>query len=63
MAAAAVLVMGEGDECTPLAVLSETSFVTFQDSNPTREELDSLRISRTEDVYGSFLESEHWRVK
>src|SRR5690606_20031964 len=45
LAAAAVLCMGEGAESTPLAVISDVDFVSFQPRNPTQEELKSLRIS------------------
>lgn len=60
LAAAAVLVMGEGDEQTPLATLSDLSFVQFQDHDPTKEELDSLTISLEEDLYAPLLTAVPW---
>jgi len=60
LATAAVLVMGEGNEQTPLAVLSDLPFVTFQDANPTTEELQSLRIALEDDLYAPLLQAVHW---
>ena len=55
LAAAAVVVMGEGKEQTPLALITDVPFVTFQERNPTQKELDDLHISIEDDVYGSIL--------
>jgi len=46
LAAAAVLLMGEGKEQTPLAVLTDLPFVTFQDHNPSPAELAALKAAR-----------------
>ena len=61
LAAAAVAVMGEGAERTPLAVISEASFVTFQDRNPTERELADLRIAPDEDLFSALLSSVEWK--
>lgn len=61
LASAAAVVMGEGAEQTPIAVISDLSFVVFQDRNPTEKELDALKISIDEDLYGPFLKSVRWR--
>jgi dihydrofolate synthase / folylpolyglutamate synthase len=61
LAAAATVVMGEGNESTPIAIISDVSFVQFQDRNPTEEELASLRIDRQTDLYAPFLNSAPWR--
>ncbi len=61
LAAAAVLVMGEGTQQTPLAVVSDVPFVTFQDRNPSDEELTMLHMSVEEDLYGPFLQSVDWK--
>lgn len=61
LAAAAVVVMGEGREQTPLAVIQDIPFVSFQDRDPTAKELDGLNISLEEDVYGSILKRAPWR--
>lgn len=61
LAAAAVVVMGEGAEQTPLAIISDVPFVTFQDRNPTQAELDNLKISIDEDVYAAVLKRAPWQ--
>lgn len=61
LAAAAVLVMGEGDEQTPLAVLSEASFVKFQNRTPSKRELKELKINIEDDLYAPMLKAVKWR--
>lgn len=61
LAASAVLIMGEGGEQTPLAVITDAPFVEFQDRNPTKKELDDLKISIEDDVYGPILKSAPWK--
>lgn len=60
LAAAAVLVMGEGDEQTPLAVVSDLPFVTFQHDDPTPDEIRALRIDMEGDLYGPLLMGVAW---
>lgn len=60
LASAAVVVTGEGDEQTPIAVIENIPRITFQDRNPTDEELGSLRISMDEDIYSPLLKSVKW---
>lgn len=61
LACAAVLTMGEGNEQTPLAVITDVPFVKFQNRPPTEEEITSLRISKEEDVFAPLLDSPKWR--
>lgn len=61
LACAAVVVMGEGAEQTPLAIISDVPFVTFQDRDPSAEELENLKISLEDDVYGSILKRAPWK--
>lgn len=61
LAAAAVVTMGEGQEQTPLAIISEISNVEFQDRNPSNEEIESLKISLSDDVYASILKRAPWQ--
>ena len=61
LATSAVVVTGEGNEQTPLAVIEDVPFVKFQDRNPTDEELKMLAISMEDDVYGEILRSAKWR--
>jgi dihydrofolate synthase / folylpolyglutamate synthase len=60
LAAVSVLIMGEGNEQTPLAVVSDLPFVDFVDRDPTIEELKFLLIDKEDDVYGSILSSVPW---
>lgn len=60
LAAAAVLVMGEGQEQTPLAIISDVAGIQFQDRNPTKKELDGLIIDLKDDLYAPLLESVTW---
>jgi dihydrofolate synthase / folylpolyglutamate synthase len=62
LAAAAVLVMGEGDEQTPLAVITDVALVHFQDRNPTQAELDSLHIDMADDLYAPLLNGVQWQA-
>lgn len=61
LAAAAVLTMGEGDEQTPLALITDVPSVTFQDHDPTTEELAALRISLQNDLYRDFFTRVPWQ--
>jgi len=60
LAVAANAVMGEGGECTPIAVISDIPHIVFAD-----EELDDVRsrllLSLERDVYGLFFNSFPWR--
>ena len=62
LAAAAVLVMGEADEQTPLAVLSDLPFVQFQAGDPTPAELHGLHIALEDDLYAPLLKSVPWQT-
>jgi dihydrofolate synthase / folylpolyglutamate synthase len=61
LATAAVVVMGEGNEQTPLALIRDISFVAFQDRNPTEEELQGLHIELDDDLYAPLLTSVPWQ--
>jgi putative folate metabolism gamma-glutamate ligase len=61
LAAAAVLVMGEADEQTPLAVIEDLPFVVFQERDPTDEEFAALQISLEDDLYAPLLTRAPWR--
>lgn len=63
LAIAAVAEMGEGDEQTPLAVIANAKFVHFQDRNPTREEIDALKIDMKNDIYSTLLTSVKWEKR
>ena len=61
LAAAAVLVMGEADEGTPLATIDDLPFVTFQARDPTLEELEARWIDMEADLYAPLLQLAGWR--
>ncbi len=58
---AATLVMGEGNEQTPIAVIEDVSFVDFQERDPTKEELDNLKMTMEKDLYADLLLSIPWK--
>lgn len=60
LATAAVVVMGEGNEQTPLSIISEVPFVPFQNRIPRKEEIVKLSITKQEDIYGKLLTSVPW---
>ncbi len=60
LAAAAVVVMGEGREQTPIAIIEEVPFVKFQQRNPSRLELEALHINIEDDLYAPLLTSVKW---
>jgi F420-0:gamma-glutamyl ligase len=59
LAAAAVAVMGEGDECTPL-VLIEDAPVQLTGADPTPAELAQLRIRLQDDVFAELMQGVRW---
>jgi putative folate metabolism gamma-glutamate ligase len=60
LAATAVMIMGEGSEQTPIALISDASFVQFQDRNPTQKELNFLKITPEDDLFAPFLNAVYW---
>lgn len=58
---ASVLVMGEGAEQTPLAIIEDVPFVKFQQRNPTRKELNTLKMPLSDDLYAPLLKAVKWR--
>lgn len=61
LAAAAVLVMGEGNEQTPMALIQDGDFIKFDGSSPTKEDMAALKIDRKDDLYGSLLNAVPWK--
>lgn len=60
IAAAAVAVMGEAAEQTPLAIVADLPFVQFQEREPTAAELESLTIAPEDDLYAPLLQAVKW---
>lgn len=61
LAVAAVLLMGEGNEQTPLAVVSQVPFVRFLDRPPSTQELKEMQISKEDDIYSPLTNSSKWK--
>ena len=61
LAAAASVVMGEGNEQTPLAKIEDLPFVEFTDHNPTKSELKGLIITPEEDMFGPLFKNAPWQ--
>lgn len=60
---AAVLEMGEGNESTPMAIVSNFSHsIEFQNRKPTKEELRKLKINIIDDVYYPILRNSNWHI-
>ncbi|MDE2025333.1 MAG: coenzyme F420-0:L-glutamate ligase [Patescibacteria group bacterium] len=60
LASSAIVVMGEGAEQTPLACITDIPHITFQDRNPTADEINSLIIQPQDDLYEPLLTSVTW---
>jgi putative folate metabolism gamma-glutamate ligase len=61
LATSATVVMGEGSEQTPIAIIEDVPFVRFHDRNPTKKELDELKIDIEDDLYAPLLKSVSWK--
>lgn len=61
LATTAGLLTGEGDEQTPLVLMTELPPITFQRRNPTAEELTNLRATLEEDSYAPMLQAVTWK--
>lgn len=62
LASSAVLVMGEGTEQTPIAVIEDVSFVSFTDRNPSEAEIKSFYLKHMEDdLFAPFLKNAPWQ--
>lgn len=61
LATSSALVMGEGSEQTPIAIIENAEFVSFQNRNPNKKELSSLKISIEDDLYAPLLTKAGWK--
>lgn len=61
LASSAVLLMGESNEQTPLAVIQDIPFVKFQKRNPSKKERQELKIKIKDDLYSVLLNSVNWK--
>ncbi len=60
LASAAVFVMGEGAEQTPMAMIKHAPHITFLDRTPSEDEQKSIIIDLEEDLYAPLLKSAQW---
>lgn len=58
---AAVVVMGEGNEQTPMAVIEDIDFVEFKEFDPTKN--NPLNIDKDDDIYAPLLKGAKWKKK
>ena len=61
LAAAAVGVMGEGSEQTPLAVITDIPFVSFIEHNPEGKEQLACMVDMQHEVFTPLLTSVDWK--
>lgn len=61
LAGAAVYEMGETNESTPLALVTDIRDITFQDRVPSDKELADLIIELEDDVYAPLLKNADWK--
>lgn len=55
LASCAVLAIGEGNEQTPLALITDIPFVTFQKNSPTKKELTTFKPPIKDDLFAPLL--------
>jgi len=60
LAVAAVFCMGEGNEQTPLATITNAPKIAFQTAPPTHEDLQNIFIPMEEDLYAPLLKNARW---
>lgn len=60
LSVSAVFVMGEGNEQTPLALITQIPHITFLDHPPSQEEKQNIVIHPEEDLYAPLLGSVKW---
>ncbi|MDR1031593.1 MAG: coenzyme F420-0:L-glutamate ligase [Holosporales bacterium] len=60
LAAAAVFTMGEADEQTPTAIITNAPNITFTQAPPSQDEVNSFMINLEEDLYGPILNRANW---
>lgn len=60
LATAAEVTMGEANEQTPLATITDIPFVAFVERVPTQEEISFMQIVKEDDSYGPLLNAVTW---
>lgn len=60
LAAAADLIMGQGNEQTPLALIEGVPFVEFHTRPQTKKEIQSMHIALEDDLFAPLLTAVRW---
>lgn len=60
LAVSAVFVMGEGNEQTPLALITQIPHITFLNHPPSKEDKENMVIHPEKDLYAPLLGSVKW---
>ncbi|MBI2038585.1 MAG: coenzyme F420-0:L-glutamate ligase [Candidatus Nealsonbacteria bacterium] len=61
LAAAAVAVIGEGAEQTPLAIIEDIAFVEFNQKDPSSSELSKLHVGLKDPIFQALFKNVPWR--
>lgn len=61
IATAAVFIMGEGNESTPIAILENAPKIQFLNRPPSKEEIASITINLEDDLYYPILKNANWK--
>jgi len=61
LAATAVFAMGEGNEQTPICIMTDLASIDFQNVDPTPAELRTHHIDMDEDLFAPLLQSVKWK--
>ncbi len=61
LAAAAVTVMGESNEQTPLALITDIAFINFGEQHAQIEPFGSFEVKENDDLYYPFLKNVPWK--
>ena len=59
LSSAAVLMMGEGAEQTPIAIIEDIDFIQFKEFDPQKE--NPLLIDKDEDIYAPLIKGVDWK--
>lgn len=60
LATVGVLVMGEGSEQTPIAIIENAEHIKFTNLKPSTQEISLWRIKKEDDLYHYFFENAKW---
>ncbi len=62
LTSAANVVMGEGNEQTPIVTITDLPFVEFTDHAPTVEEKQAMNIALDKDIFAPLLATAKWKT-